>query len=422
VHIEQDRENQEDKDSVKAADMAIEMSDLPIAERSSTSPQQGPLDAQADSLSSSASSGLFIPSRRPIHGSLRSKSTAVSFITPLNAFAEPSWIADTGMSDAPIGSDRQIQIVENTADDASTDSDISSFTASQLRLTVSHRYRPHIAPDVPVERPEDKLALWSRENQDLVPDMTGPLTPTSYSTHSGPQSGEEGAPTPPNTEDLSTLPSRRHSNPPHSTSTSWSRWSMNADKAPPSLSTPPTPVGFPRCEDASISNISKQLSTSALQDQWLRTHRDSVTLARQRLVDYKTDKENPQLQSIRDSIILAKGRFDKYPKSQVVTDPMTGKVTFGGLSPILDASPPDTRAYHRSRSIRQDVRDTFSSGSLETVIDTRESPQSKEPPKTVERPRQAAEIGGHPDYDDGCAICAIERPRSNSLNTKLARQ
>ncbi|GAB7339612.1 hypothetical protein MBLNU457_6208t1 [Dothideomycetes sp. NU457] len=376
-----------------------------------TSPQQSPPDPQADSLSSSLSSGLFIPSRRPIPGSLRSKGTAVSFVTPLNAFAEPSWIADTGMSDTTTGSDRQVQTVENAIDDASTDSDISSFTASQLRLTASHRYRHHNAPDVPAERPEDKLAAWSRENQDLVPHMTGPLTPASHSTHSGRQSGDEGVPTPPNTEDLSPAPSRRQSTP-HSTSTPWSRWNLNADKAPTSLSTPPTPVGFPRCEDASISNISKQLSTSALQDQWLRTHRDSVTLAHQRLVDHKTDKENPQLQSIRDSIILTKSRFDKYPKSHLKTDPLTGKVTFGGLSPIQDASPPDNRAYHRSRPTRQDARDTFSSGSLKTVIDTRESHRNKESSRTVDHPKQVVEIGGHPDDDDGCAICAIERPRS----------
>lgn len=80
------------------------------------------------------------------------------------------------------------------------------------------------------------------------------------------------------------------------------------------------------------------------QEDFPRTHRDSVELARHRLEEHRLDKINYQLASTRDSFLITKTRFERYPKSQKVVDQWTGKVVFGGLSPILDASPPDPRS------------------------------------------------------------------------------
>jgi len=169
--------------------------------------------------------------------------------------------------------------------------------------------------------------------------------------------------------------------------------------------------------DKTSSNITKQIST----------HRDSIALAHQRLAH--AVRENPRLQSARDSIILTKGRFDKYPTSQVTTDLATGKVTIGGLSPIQDASPPDTRGYCSSKPIkREDMHVRFNGTPIQSQNydnedegdeDEQGDDEDSKDDKAVDindASKQSAEIGGHPDFDDGCAICAVERPRSTSLN------
>jgi len=170
--------------------------------------------------------------------------------------------------------------------------------------------------------------------------------------------------------------------------------------------------------DKSFSNIAKQIST----------HRDSITLAHQRLAH--AVRENPRLQSARDSIILTKGRFDKYPTSQVTTDLATGKVTIGGLSPILDASPPDNRGYCSSKPIKREEMHVRFGGTPqhgrnhddkdEGDEDEWEDDEDDKDETHVDRKgfgKQSAEIDGHPEFDDDCAICAIERPRSNSRVT-----
>jgi hypothetical protein len=97
-----------------------------------------------------------------------------------------------------------------------------------------------------------------------------------------------------------------------------------------------------------------------------------------------------QLASTQDSIILAKQRFDKYPKSQLIIDGSTGQLKYGGLSPIMDASPPDPRVYWAARREQMAKK--------KECVD-----------KEVKWQR---EIGGHGETDDKCCICEVERPRS----------
>ena len=236
-----------------------------------------------------------------------------------------------------------------------------------------------------MEKVKTKLAAWSWDNEEAE---HHPL-PRSQDTRVRCASGEEGAPAPPNTA-ASKSPSLQRSLGKNGPRTSY--W--QASPPSPELTSPPI-VGFPECKDTAISNIARQLSSVTLQDKWLKTHRDSVSLAHHRLDGQKHYKTNAQLASTQDSFVLTKSHFDRYPKSHLQTDPYTGKITFGGLSPIMDASPPDAKIHHEVK------RDRRENTSLETVIG---------PEPGIHR---TAEIGGHPDGDDGCPICDVERPRSS---------
>ena len=77
-----------------------------------------------------------------------------------------------------------------------------------------------------------------------------------------------------------------------------------------------------------------------------------------------------------------------FRSSEVIIDEQTGQVKFGGLSPIKDASPPDAVAFLLAR--RQEKA-------------------------SVKATRWKREIGGHPENDEDCPICEIERPRAKRL-------
>lgn len=123
-------------------------------------------------------------------------------------------------------------------------------------------------------------------------------------------------------------------------------------REPSHLTVPATRVfSFVPIPDPQVSLLTKQLSNLAAEDVTFQRHRDSVDLARQRLPASLGDRVNPQLTSTRDSIVLARTRFEKYPKSMLVVEPATGRQTFGGLSPIMDASPPDVQGFLDARRV-----------------------------------------------------------------------
>ncbi|KAG9903302.1 hypothetical protein KCU98_g7208, partial [Aureobasidium melanogenum] len=128
-------------------------------------------------------------------------------------------------------------------------------------------------------------------------------------------------------------------------------------------------------------------SASTIYDRSIPSHKDSLELVRHRLgEDWPT--VDPQLSCTRDSIVLAKQRWERYPRSHAVIDEQSGQVKYAGLSTIMDASPPDHITYLAAR--REQL--------------------TKQ--KEVEWQR---EIGGHPENDHDCPICEVERPRTKRL-------
>jgi hypothetical protein len=122
-------------------------------------------------------------------------------------------------------------------------------------------------------------------------------------------------------------------------------------------------------------------------DRSVPSHKDSLELVRHRFSE-EWPTVDPQLSCTRDSIVLTKQRWEKYPKSHAVIDDETGHVKYGGLSPILDASPPDHKAYLASRR--------------EQLAKQKELDWQRE-------------IGGHPQNDHDCPICQVEKPRTKRL-------
>lgn len=127
-------------------------------------------------------------------------------------------------------------------------------------------------------------------------------------------------------------------------------------------------------------------------DRSVASHKDSLELVRHRFGE-DWPPVDPQLSCTRDSIVLAKQRWEKYPKSHAVVDNETGHVKHGGLSPIMDASPPDHRTYLAAKR--------------EQLAKQKEMEWHRE-------------IGGHPENDHDCPICEVERPRTKRLATLRA--
>lgn len=117
------------------------------------------------------------------------------------------------------------------------------------------------------------------------------------------------------------------------------------------------------------------------------SHKDSLELVRHRFGE-DWPSVDPQLSCTRDSIVLAKQRWEKYPRSHAVVDNESGHVRYGGLSPIIDASPPDHKTYLAARR--------------EQLAKQKEMEWHRE-------------IGGHPENDHDCPICEVERPRTKRL-------
>ena len=89
------------------------------------------------------------------------------------------------------------------------------------------------------------------------------------------------------------------------------------------------------------SSVPHQLSNLAAEDTHFQFHRDSIDLQRQRMRLREVEGNmNQHLMNARDSFVLAQAKFDvKYPRP-LLSSSAIGFGRFGGLSPILDASPP----------------------------------------------------------------------------------
>lgn len=225
-------------------------------------------------------------------------------------------------------------------------------------------------------------------------------------------SGDEGMPAPPNTGHSSLAPSRPDSAPRSQATTpgsdpptpNWTtRHSGALTHSPPPLTDSATPK----------SNIAKQLSSLTDREKFQLIARDSMDIHRKHLEERKSDRSNPLLASARDSFLLNKSRLDKYPRSDAnrLVQPTFSRLTIGGLSPILDASPPDPRQslMKKQRTNRHPSRN----GS--NIVPERELPMPKQKAaSTFKGIATSTELRGHPASDHDCPICSIERPRSTA--------
>ncbi|KAI7366110.1 hypothetical protein KC354_g4376 [Hortaea werneckii] len=150
-----------------------------------------------------------------------------------------------------------------------------------------------------------------------------------------------------------------------------------------------------------------------------KAHRDSVDIHHRRLNE---DKMTTHLQATRDSFLITKSKYDarllrpQTPYLQLQhshqhpSSPTHIQYSrFGGLSPILDASPPSSEATTTATTTKQSVK----AASISSA--SRRNPSGEVPVKVTvlegEESEEDESDSAHPDEHVGCAICAVERPR-----------
>ncbi|KAF1352366.1 hypothetical protein BDV97DRAFT_420510 [Delphinella strobiligena] len=243
-----------------------------------------------------------------------------------------------------------------------------------------------VTGDKSLDRVKFKLAEWSlaREQNEAdaisIPSSSHARTKEGLSSDTSTRGSDitledDDPPTPPNTRKASGMISRSDS--------AFFCSPLGSSKAAPALDSEEQSYND-NSAPHNFSNLSRQIASLAEEEKYLKKHRDSLDLAHERLEGDKHTKSNPLLSASRDSMIITKQRFDRYPRLHVASDPRGGHVKIGALSPILDASPPDVHSYY--------------------------SGMGKQRRHLARRP--IPEIGGHSENDDDCAICKVERPRS----------
>ncbi|EMC92584.1 hypothetical protein BAUCODRAFT_125570 [Baudoinia panamericana UAMH 10762] len=102
----------------------------------------------------------------------------------------------------------------------------------------------------------------------------------------------------------------------------------------PTLHLPDSPERF--------GGLPRHLSNLAEMDEHFRSHRDSLDVYHQRMRG--EERVNQLLANSKDSFVLAKSKYEaKYPGSTSAAKGHIQWSRYGGLSPIMDASPPDAR-------------------------------------------------------------------------------
>jgi len=112
------------------------------------------------------------------------------------------------------------------------------------------------------------------------------------------------------------------------------------------------PTAMPSSDYLNVSSVrpgvgTRQLSNLEIYEEHFRNHRNSVDVYRRHLANEEC--MNPHLAATQDSFVLTKSKYEsRFPKngggpSTLKSFPTIQYSRFGGLSPILDASPPDAR-------------------------------------------------------------------------------
>jgi len=147
-----------------------------------------------------------------------------------------------------------------------------------------------------------------------------------------------------------------------------------------SRSTPTSPSG-----GRLHSPLPRPLSNLAAEDEHFKGHRDSFDLYNSRRE--KEERLNQQLMATRDSFLLTRSKYDSR-FARTAGGPVTQWSRFGGLSPIMDASPPDAKIERGLKAMSKLAQEQ----------------------KVHEEP--------HADEHVGCSICEVERPRWFEANCK----
>ncbi|KAG8626924.1 hypothetical protein KVT40_005869 [Elsinoe batatas] len=282
-------------------------------------------------------------------------------------------------------------------DDMTTASNTSrSASEKALRRTPTKRQEIHSRHDLATEKVDWKLTEWSKERRGGGFERHSPVL-IAHRRESRPPSGDEGVPGPPNTGRSSLTPSRPES--------------ASRSLATTPGSDPPTPTCILKSAEtrssspvqspdySTMSNLSRAFLSMSERDKFQLTHRDSLDVHRKHIEDHRSDASSHHLVNAKDSFLINKNRFEKYPKSGRLLQPTFSRLTIGGLSPIQDASPPDPRQY-LTKSNRESKRPSRNGTSI--------VPEDKPGVAT------SAEIRGHPESDHDCPICLIERPRTTA--------
>jgi hypothetical protein len=322
--------------------------------------------------------------------------------------------------------------IEPPLPSASSDVTLLNSSGQAPELIVSEDEIDIVRTPSPMDKVKTKLAAWSWAREQGLDEFGGPNWIPLLSCHGDSSRSPSGAHSPradepyapPNTERPSGASSAKHSAP-HSPGPEEHditgpdddeeedhplELKVKASLARPAPTLPPSlqknqgvylsiPIQPSQSESSSpgasklINPISRELSNLPIEDTHFKGHKNSLVLLHKRKDE---GKMNQQLMNSRDSVILARSKFDS-PNPKSVLDSKSSWSRRGALSPILDASPPDTRVQ----------------GSLRAMEKFMEAPERREP-------KPQARIGdeAHPDEHTDCPICKVERPRWFEANCK----
>lgn len=297
----------------------------------------------------------------------------------------------------------------------------SSSDESGEELVEVHRPSGKASQAPPPDKIRSKLARWSWDNDS----QESPECPTLriHGSDSRFPSGDEGFPAPPNTGKSSLAASREASAPESQASSPDSSRQSYLCTAGATASSGPAGLGrsisSPSVEKAASSgdispfgNLTRQLSAGTQRKPASLTRRDSLDVYRQHLASNEGQhKTNPLLASTRDSLVLAKGRLEKYPRGQKsASQSAFSRLKIGNLSPIPDASPPDTRSMMAARS------------PIKSKLTAQSTPEARlEPTPQPIIAVDAVEVRGHSAADHGCPIYQVERPRATAREVVFAK-
>lgn len=318
---------------------------------------------------------------------------------------------------------------------SSSDSDITVLTGSGVDYLVAQDVEGDNASSSPMERLKTKLKAWSweRELSEASHDSRLRQVPRSYTEErSGRRQSSdylEEPPGPPNTVRHSGQSSALNSDP--QTPTDADRDEYDEDDSVIELKAKAwsRPIPVPSSTSSAVASSSEFLAiprrTSSLpvspsvseSEETRFPHRDSVDISHARMdLDEIRDKRNQELiMNARDSFLITKSRLEaRHPKIGRSVTPPGGAITwsrFGGLSPIVDASPPGVFLLE-ARAGKQKLVQT-----PEERPDEHEAKKAKQYVRSAAKKKvEVVEISReheneHENEHEDCPICEVHRPR-----------